>query len=142
MTTFTKRVAKSVIIIGLIAAFSALQAAEVKVSVSLDPSLANTPQEKIVYIFARDAVNKNKPPLAVHRCRVEDLPLVITLDDSKAMAPNFTLSSASKVTITARVSISGNAIAEPGDLEGMSDTIDLVASGNAININIDKTVKP
>jgi cytochrome c-type biogenesis protein CcmH len=49
---------------------------------------------------------------------VKDLPLAFRLDDSMAMAPGMTLSSAPQLTVGARISKSGTAIAQPGDLSG------------------------
>ncbi|MFA5938826.1 MAG: c-type cytochrome biogenesis protein CcmI [Sinimarinibacterium sp.] len=58
------------------------------------------------------------PPLAVKRVSATDLPMTITLDDSNAMAPQFKLSSADRWDVIARVSRSGTAQAQSGDLEG------------------------
>ena len=85
--------------------------------VTLDPTLAGhaAPGDS-VFVFARGA--SGRAPLAVLRATVKDLPLTFTLDDSMAMAPGMNLSSATQVTVGARISKSGNAIPQPGDLEG------------------------
>jgi cytochrome c-type biogenesis protein CcmH len=54
-------------------------------------------------------------PLAVVKKQVKDLPLEVTLDDSMAMMPAMTISSVENVQISARISHSGNAIAQPGE---------------------------
>ena len=54
-------------------------------------------------------------PLAVQRLTVADLPLTLMLDDSMAMAPGMNLSSVDAVTITARISLTGNPVAQSGD---------------------------
>jgi cytochrome c-type biogenesis protein CcmH len=59
-------------------------------------------------------------PVAVLRAKVKDLPLTFRLDDSLAMAPTMKLSGQKEVVVAARVSKSGNAIAQPGDLAGQS----------------------
>jgi cytochrome c-type biogenesis protein CcmH len=72
-----------------------------------------------VFIFARDA-DTQRPPLAMIRTTVGELPLHFVMDDSISIMPNFKLSSATKVVIGARISKSGNAAPQPGDLQGTS----------------------
>ena len=57
------------------------------------------------------------------------------LDDSMAMAPTMRLSGASEVRIEARVSRSGNAITQPGDLVGTSGVVKPGARDVAILID-------
>lgn len=97
------------------------------VSVSAHVALApgvTAPANATVFIFAR-AVTGPPMPLAVKRLRLSDLPTTVTLSDSDAMSPQFALSSVSDVTIKARISMSGNAISQPGDIESNSVTIAL-----------------
>ncbi len=72
-----------------------------------------------VFIFARDA-DAQRPPLAMLRKTVGDLPLNFVMDNSNSIMPAFKLSSASNVIIGARISKSGNAAPQPGDLQGTS----------------------
>lgn len=91
----------------------------VTVRVELDESLAGqVAANDTVFIFAR-AANGPRMPLAIVRKRVQDLPLTVTLDDSTAMSPAMTLSNFPEVTIEARVSKTGTATPESGDLEGL-----------------------
>jgi cytochrome c-type biogenesis protein CcmH len=94
------------------------RAGSVSGTVTLDPSVAaQASPGDTVFVFARPASGA-RMPLAVLRAQVRDLPLSFTLDDSMAMAPGMTLSSAAEVVVGARVSKTGNAIAQPGDLSG------------------------
>jgi len=87
-----------------------------------------------VFIFAR-AAQGPPMPLAVVRKQVKDLPVRFTLDDSMAMAPNLKLSAFPEVVITARISKSGNAKAQSGDLQGASQAVKPGASGIVIAID-------
>jgi cytochrome c-type biogenesis protein CcmH len=86
-----------------------------------------------VYVFAR-AAEGSRVPLAILRKQVKDLPLQFTLDDSMAMSPAAKLSGAPKVIVGARISKSGGALAQPGDLQGLSAPVAVGSSGLAIEI--------
>ena len=94
--------------------------ASLKVAVSLSPAVAKqAAPDDVVYVFAR-AVNGPRMPLAIVRAQVKDLPTTIVLEESQGMGQGLTLSSAPEVIVVARVSKSGMANAQNGDLEGMS----------------------
>jgi cytochrome c-type biogenesis protein CcmH len=93
--------------------------------------------DDIVFIFAR--ASEGPPmPLAVLRKRVRDLPVSFALDDSMAMAPSLRLSAFPRVVVGARVSKSGNAVPQPGDLQGASGVVANDASG--VKVVIDAVV--
>jgi len=107
--------------------------------VVLSPALAGKVEPTdTVFILAR-AVDGPKMPLAVLRKQVKDLPLQFTLDDSMAMQAQTKLSNFDRVEVVARVSKSGNAIAQPGDLQGTAGIVKQGAKG--LNIVIDAVVK-
>ncbi|KNY10592.1 cytochrome C biogenesis protein [Achromobacter piechaudii] len=79
-----------------------------------------------VFILARP-VSGSRMPLAISRWRVSDLPRAFVLDDSSAMSPQATLSGASRVRVEIRISRSGAAAAQPGDLQGVLPDVDVRA---------------
>lgn len=92
----------------------------VQVNISIAPEIQSKldPQD-LVFVFAR-AVNGPPPPLAVRRFRVADLPINITLSDQDAMVPQFKMSLFKDITVSARVSKSGQPVAQPGDYQSES----------------------
>ena len=68
-----------------------------------------------VFVYAK-AMDGPPMPLAVKRLSVRDLPAEISLSNDDAMIPNMNLSSFAWVIVGARVSKSGNPVAQPGDL--------------------------
>jgi cytochrome c-type biogenesis protein CcmH len=78
--------------------------------------------EDTVFIFAR-ALNGPRMPLAILRAQVKDLPKEFTLDDSLAMSPQLKLSDFGQVVVGARISRSGDAMAQSGDLEGSVEPV-------------------
>ena len=112
----------------------AAAAGSVQVRISLAPALAaKASPEDTVFIFAR-ALQGGKAPLAIQRRQVKDLPLQLTLDDSMAMSPALRLSSVSQVIVGARVSKSGNAMPQPGDLQGLTPAVAVGARGLQLQI--------
>ena len=105
----------------------------IQVNVSLSDTLINEANENdTVFIYAKAIVGPPMP-LAVLRKKVSDLPLQATLDDSMSMLPSHKLSNHSNVQVIARISASGNANAQTGDLIG---TIDSVATNQADTIEL------
>ena len=90
-----------------------------------------------VFIFAR-AAQGPRMPLAVLRKQVRDLPVTFQLDDSMAMNPTLKLSSVPQVVVTARVSRSGGAMPQSGDLQGESAPV--APGAKAVSITIDQVV--
>jgi cytochrome c-type biogenesis protein CcmH len=103
--------------------------------VSLAQALAGKASpDDTVFIYARPA-DGSRMPLAILRKQVKDLPADFRLDDGLAMSPAAKLSGARQVVVSARVSKSGQATPQPGDLEGVSATVAPGAHGVKVEID-------
>ncbi len=113
---------------------AASAAASISGTVTLSKQLAGKASPgDTVFVFAR-AAEGSRVPLAILRKQVKDLPLTFTLDDSMAMSPAAKLSGSPRVIVGARVSKSGGALAQPGDLQGLSAPVDVGSTGLTIEI--------
>lgn len=100
---------------------AAIAGVDIQVAVDIDPNLktklaANT----TVFIYAQ-AITGPKMPLAIVRKQLADLPLKLVLNDSMAMQPSTHLGAYQQLRIVARVSQSGQAMSQPGDLIGSTE---------------------
>jgi cytochrome c-type biogenesis protein CcmH len=108
-------------------------------TVRLSPGLRDkVSPEDTLFIYAR-AEKGPALPLAILRRSARELPLEYALDDSMAMAAGMGLSSQPRVVITARVSRSGNARPQPGDLQGASGPVANDAKG--VDVVIDTVIR-
>jgi cytochrome c-type biogenesis protein CcmH len=88
------------------------------VQVSLAPALKDRlAAGDTLFVYAR-AEQGPPMPLAVARLDASRLPATVTLTDAMGMLPQMKLSSARRVFVGARISRSGQAVAQSGDLEG------------------------
>jgi len=118
---------------------AAPQAAALRGTVRIAPALkGKLGPEDTVFIYAR-AAEGPPMPLAVLRRRARELPVQFALDDSMAMAPGMELSAHPRVVVTARVSKSGGATPQPGDLQGASAAVASDARG--VEVVIDDVVR-
>ena len=107
--------------------------------VRISPQLAaKVKPDDVLFVFAR-AAEGPPMPLAVLRRKAADLPLEFRLDDSMAMAQGPKLSAFPRVIVAARISKSGNATPQPGDLQGASAAVANDARG--VNLTIDTVVR-
>jgi cytochrome c-type biogenesis protein CcmH len=94
--------------------------------------LGQVKPDDTVFIFAR--LPGERMPLAMLRRKAAELPLAFRLDDNAAMSPAARLSDAKEVVIVARVSRSGQAQPQAGDLEGSSTRTRPGATGVVVKI--------
>jgi len=87
----------------------------------------------VVFIYATPAKG-DRMPLAIFKTTVSQLPLNFTLDDSSAMTPDRKLSAAGEVMVKVRVSKSGNAMPQSGDLSGSLGPVKVGAKGLKLEI--------
>lgn len=120
---------------------TATNVAKITVEVSIDPEhLSLVVAEDVVFVFARSTDPSGPPmPLAARRYLVKDLPFTVELTDQNAIAPMAKLSQVSVANIVVRISKSGQAIAQKGDLQGSFDKVP-VTSGASVKVMINKVL--
>jgi cytochrome c-type biogenesis protein CcmH len=118
---------------------AATSAPRLTVNVTLDPKLKDKlDPDATLFVFAR-AVSGPPMPLAIQRLKASQLPATIALDDSMSMMPAMKLSKFPQVVVGARVSKSGNAMPQSGDLQTLSSPLDSHRS-EPIPLTIDQVV--
>lgn len=109
------------------------------IRVTLDPALTTkVAPEDTVFVYAKAAAGPPMP-LAIQRLHANQLPATVVLGDGMGMVPSLKLSQFPQVIVGARISKSGNAIAQRGDLQKVSPPLD-VATTEPINLTIDQIV--
>lgn len=106
-------------------------------SIELSPALQNrfSPQDTI-FLFARPV--GGGPPVAAVRGPAASFPMDFELSDRWAMNPDNPLSRHKQVMLVARISKSGGAMAQSGDLEGSVSEVAVGAQG--VKLVIDRVV--
>ncbi|MEP6891038.1 MAG: c-type cytochrome biogenesis protein CcmI, partial [Nitrospirota bacterium] len=104
-------------------------------TVTMAPGLAGkgSPTDTL-FVFARETSGPPMP-VSIVRATRKDLPFTFQLDDSTSPMPSRKLSSAGPVVIVARLSKSGQAMPQSGDLEGTSQPVQSGVDGITIVID-------
>lgn len=100
------------------------------VAVKLDPGFASRVRlrgDAQVFVIAREA--GTPMPVAVEKHAVSELPFTATLDDGDSPMPTRKLSQLHEVELVARLSASGNAMPQEGDVESAPVRVALPAKG-------------
>lgn len=111
------------------AAPAAAPATGLAVMVSLDPDFAARVRlrgDASVFVIARQAGGAPMP-VAVEKRRVDELPFTAVLDDADGPMPTRKLSQLGEVEVVARLSASGNASRQDGDVESAPVRVSLPA---------------
>lgn len=109
-----------------------------RINVSVASSVSARP-DQVVFVYAR-AWQGGKMPLAIAKLTVSDLPKVVLLDESMAMAAGMGLSSAEQLQLVARISESGGVVPSPGDWQAQFGPVDLAADNNDLRLVISEPV--
>jgi cytochrome c-type biogenesis protein CcmH len=113
--------------------------ARITVKVALNPKFKDQVGPKdTVFVFAK-AAQGPPMPLAIMRLTASQLPASVTLTDGMGMVPNLTLSQFPQIVLGARISKSGNAMVQPGDLQTLSAAM-TTAQTDPVQLTIDQRV--
>lgn len=103
------------------------QAVAISGDVQLDAAIrSRVAPGMTLFVFAKPA-DAPGPPAAVFRTTVNTWPAAFVLNDSMSMIPTRKLSQFNTVTVQARLSSSGQAIAQTGDIQSAAVTVDVHA---------------
>jgi cytochrome c-type biogenesis protein CcmH len=112
--------------------------ARIKLLVDISAELkAKASPDTAVFVYAK-AMQGPPMPLAVRKLQLSDLPVSLTLSDDDAMMPSMKLSSFDLVIVGARVSSSGNPVAQSGDFYTEREAVDSSNPPAQINLTIDQ----
>lgn len=116
---------------------SAGQRVSIDGSIDIAPALKSRLGSKdTIFLFARPG--ESGAPTAAIRVTVSTFPFEFSLDDSMAMIPGNVLSQHKEVVLVARISPSGNPMAQPGDFEGRVSGVKVGATG--VKLVIDRVL--
>lgn len=104
------------------------------VRVRIDPALLQEMRNPTIFIIARKT-DGSPMPVAVERHPVDALPETVVLDDSDGPMPTQRLSSLGQVDVVVRVSRSGDATKQAGDIESPPLRVSLPA-GEPVQIDL------
>lgn len=114
---------------------AATAGAQVSGRIELAAALKSRVQpEDTVLIFAR-VVDGPRMPVAILKRQAKELPIEFVLDEKAAMNPSLKLSPSMRVTVGVRITRSGQAMAQPGDLQGFSQPVPVGSKDLRIEIN-------
>lgn len=110
----------------------------IRVVVDISAELrARAGPDTAVFVYAK-AMQGPPMPLAVKKIQLRDLPTSLALSDADAMMPALKLSSFDQVIVGARVSFSGNPVAQSGDFFTETGSISSANPPGEVALTIDQ----
>lgn len=110
----------------------------ITVTVDIDPALrAQLGDKQSLFVYVRNP--DLRPPLLAQNLPIGEFPLTLTLDNSMSMT-GMTLESAATLIVGARLSASGSAIAQSGDLQTATEPFVLDELDGPLHLLIDEVV--
>jgi cytochrome c-type biogenesis protein CcmI len=98
----------------------------INITVEIAPSLVSKlPDSGYLIVFAQNADVESRVPLAVVRMPLQSFPVALNLSESDAMLPSMSLTTASNVRLTARVSMDEDVMPSTGELQGEINVLEL-----------------
>lgn len=118
---------------------AAVAGASVTLTIDIAPELAAQVSDDMrLFVFVR---NPAMPmPIVAENRAVSGFPVTLTLDNSNAMLEGMTLESAPQLLAGARLTRSGQAIAQSGDLQALSEPFMLSGETATVELVIDTVV--
>jgi cytochrome c-type biogenesis protein CcmH len=114
--------------------------AHLSITVTIDSALQNQIKPgDVLFVYAKNAAG-SAMPLAITRLPIKNFPVHVELDDSMTMSPSVHLHDANQIIVEARISHSGQAMPQAGDLSGQSQIIILKNAQKNILIRIQNIV--
>lgn len=90
----------------------------IELTIEIAPAIRESLEgDEVVFVIAQ-AADGPPTPLAARRLIVDDLPATLSLSDADAMIEGLTLSTFREITLTARISMTGDVAPNTGDYEG------------------------
>ncbi|MCO7223611.1 c-type cytochrome biogenesis protein CcmI [Pleionea sp. CnH1-48] len=107
-------------------------------NIALAPEFKGTVAPNLPVFISVKGDDGSPAPVAVKRITVADLPVQMVLTDRDAMMPGRVMSSMNELTVQARVSFSGVAKSQPGDLSSQKIILSKNKRSNAISLLINE----
>jgi len=112
----------------------------IKVTVSLDNSIASAVKPgAVLFVFAK-SIAGGGPPVAAKRIETTTFPIQLELSDSDSLMPTANLSSQEKVSLSARISLQGVANSQVGDIEADAVIVETTTT-NTVEIKLSRVKK-